>query len=378
MKSVSIPSPDFVPMLDNKPRWQDPDYRRHGWHNTHTMVRWSLSFRAPRIMPLRSEIDWTIGDDPEVARFLAMPHFSAFAVARGDRIIFETYAPDFGPEKPHALASTTKMLVNLMLGRAVAEGFVDLNERVRTYLPEIGSGYADATVKDVADMNVENSYTEDMDDPNASLFDFDATNGWRLPAEGVKEQTTRSFLRGITSDDLSNSTGQVIYKSTNSEVLGWIIERTSGKALREWLIEIVEAAGLEGCFHMTCDREGVPLVAGGACLTARDLARVGLLFARGGEGIDGLCVGDPEFMEATRRDLSAPYWSGEKDFMRYSRHVSTDGTFVGHSGWGGQFMLANPETDTAVVYFSVLQNRSGSDSAFSAALTRMMASVAAK
>ncbi|RWG12905.1 MAG: hypothetical protein EOQ55_26270 [Mesorhizobium sp.] len=42
----------------------------------------------------------------------------------------------------------------------------------------------------------------------------------------------------------------------------------------------VEAAGLEGCFHITCDREGVPLVDGGACLTARDLARYGLLFAR--------------------------------------------------------------------------------------------------
>ncbi|MER8401994.1 hypothetical protein [Mesorhizobium sp. M1348] len=82
---------------------------------------------------------------------------------------------------------------------------------------------------------------------------------------------------------MANRTGEMLYKSTNTDVLGWIIERVSG--LRDWLIEIVEAAGLEGCFHITCDREGVPLLSGGACLSARDLARYGLLFARKGEGV---------------------------------------------------------------------------------------------
>ena len=47
------------------------------------------------------------------------------------------------------------------------------------------------------------------------------------------------------------------------------------------------------------------MVSGGACLTARDLARYGLLFARGGEGVDGLRVGDAAFIEETRRDPAA-------------------------------------------------------------------------
>lgn len=91
-----------------------------------------------------------------VARFLGMPHFSAFVVVRGDRILYEAYAPDFRPDRPHTIVSITKTTLNLMLGRAVADGLVNLDERVGTYLPEIGTGYGEATVKAVADMNVVN------------------------------------------------------------------------------------------------------------------------------------------------------------------------------------------------------------------------------
>ncbi|MER8402001.1 serine hydrolase, partial [Mesorhizobium sp. M1348] len=154
MTLSSITNPDFAILFDNKPRWNVPDYRRNGFHNLHTTMRYAFSIRAPRVLPLRKEVDWTIGERPEVARYLAMPHFSAFIVVRGERILYEAYAPDFGPERPHPIMSITKTTLNLMLGRAVADGLVHLDARVGTYLPEIGSGYAEATVKAVADMNV--------------------------------------------------------------------------------------------------------------------------------------------------------------------------------------------------------------------------------
>ncbi|ESW80655.1 hypothetical protein X770_30815 [Mesorhizobium sp. LSJC269B00] len=279
MTLPSIANPDLDILFDNQPCWNLPDYRRHGFHNLHTTMRYGISLRAPRVLPLRKQIDWTIGERPEVARFLAMPHFSAFIVVRGDRILYERYAPEFGPDRPHAIMSITKTTLNLMLGRAVREGLVNLEERVGTYLPEIGSGYAA-----VADMNVANDFVENYDDPDVSYFDMEVATGWRLPAEGNIEGTTRSFLCDITGGDLVNRTGYALYKSANSDVLGWIIERVSGRPLRDWLIEIVESAGIEVCFHITCDRDGMRTIMGGASLSARDLARYGLLFARMGEG----------------------------------------------------------------------------------------------
>ncbi|TIY03606.1 MAG: serine hydrolase, partial [Mesorhizobium sp.] len=243
MTVPSIPNPDLITLFDNTARWNLPDHRRHGFHNIHTTMLYSMSLRAPRVLPLRKEIDWTIGERPGVARFLGMPHFSAFVVVRDDRVLYEAYAPDFGPEKPHAIMSITKTTLNLMLGRAVADGLVDLDERVGAYLPEIGTGYAEATVKAVADMNVVNDFSEDYSDPYTSSFDMDVAGGWRLPAEGQKDETARSFLCGVTGDDLVNRSGEALYKSANSDVIGWIIERASGRPLRDWLIEIVEAAG---------------------------------------------------------------------------------------------------------------------------------------
>lgn len=378
MAIVSIPNSDLVVADDDMPHWNNADFRRRGFHNLHTTMRYAMSLRAPRVLRLRKDIDWTIGARPEVARYLATPHFSAFVVVRDDRILYEAYAPDFGADRPHPIMSITKTTLNLMVGRAVADGLINLDEKVSTYLPEVGTGYAEATVKATLDMNVANDFTEGVTEDTGDSYVYsamDVANGWRLPDKGEKEKTTRSFAGGITSSDIVNHTGHALYKSTNSDILGWIVERASGRPLRDWLIEIVEAAGIEGCFHITSDREGVPLVCGGACLTARDLARYGLLFARKGEGVDGRRVGDANFIEETRRNPGLPM-PKPRDFMFYSRHMVTDGTFISHGGWGGQYLLINPDTGTVVVYFSALENRDPTG-ANNGPLVQMMAEVAA-
>ncbi|CDX14568.1 Beta-lactamase class C and other penicillin binding proteins [Mesorhizobium sp. ORS 3324] len=377
MTLAPIANPDLDTASGNKARWYLPDHRRRGFHNFHTTVRYAMSLRASRVLPVTKDVDWTIGERPEVARFLAMPHFSAFVVARGERILYEAYASDFGPEKPHPIMSITKTTLNLMLGRAVADGLIKLEDRVRTYLPEIGTGYAEATIKSVADMNVANDFTEDYGDSSARINAMRVAMGWRLPKGDEKEESIRSFLCGVTGGDLVNRTGDVMYKSANSHVIGWIVERASGRMLRDWLIEIVEAAGLEGCFHITCDREGVPQIGGGASLSARDLARYGLLFARKGEAVDGHRVGDAAFIEETRRS-PGPSLPKPRDWMRYSRQLQTNGTWLGHGGLGGQYMLANPDTGIVVVYLSVLENESADDPDFFGPLVQMMTEVAAK
>ncbi|MDX8502611.1 serine hydrolase [Mesorhizobium sp. VK4C] len=374
---ASTLNPDLDVSVGSHARWNLPDYRRLGFHNLHTTARYGMSLRAPRVLPLQKDLDWTIGERPAVARFLAMRHFSAFLVLRGERILYEAYAPDFGPGRPHAIMSVTKTTLNFILGRAVASGVVDLDHKIRTYLPQIGTGYADATVRAVADMDVANDFSEDYGNPRSNINAMRTAFGWQLPAKGATEDPIRPFVCGIKSDDVVNHTGYSLYKSANSDVLGWLVERASGKALREWLLEIVEAAGIEGCFHITCDRQGVPQVSGGASLSARDLGRYGLLFARQGEGIAGQRVGDATFMEETRR-LVGPRLPKPRDATSYSRHVTTNGTWFGHGGIGGQYMLANPDTGVVVVYLGVLENGSSDDTPFFTALVEMMSEVAAE
>jgi CubicO group peptidase (beta-lactamase class C family) len=362
--------PDLVVGDGGRPGWNQPDRRRRAFHAMPGVFRYSLGLRAPATLTLRKAIDRRIGDLPSVARLTTSAHFSAMVAVGDGVVLFERYAPDFGPGQTHSIQSITKTTMNLVFGRLVEDGRVDLGREVSHYLPDVGSGYAAARVQDVLDMNVINDFSEDYADPRATVFLQEAAMGWRLPGPGQPEITNREFVRGIRSGDVTNRTGLVQYKSANTDVLGEIAERITGRSLRSLLIDVVEAAGTEGVFHIGTDRAGTPIVNGGACLTARDLARYGLLFVRGGMGVNGQPVGSRAFIETTRRRAGVPY-AAPRSWLRYSNHTATDGQCLGHGGYGGQYMLANPDTGVVVVFFSVLENADAFDPAYSAEVIRM-------
>jgi CubicO group peptidase (beta-lactamase class C family) len=368
--STTERNPDLVVGAGDRPTWNQPDRRRRAFHNMHGVFRYSLGIRAPEVLRLGKVVDRRIGDLPSVRRLTGTTYFSGMVVVRGGDVLFESYARDFGPDQPHSVQSITKTTMNLVIGLLVERGMVDLDRAVSHYVPDVGSGYATATVQDVLDMNVINDYSEDYRDPLASVFLHETAMGWRLPGPDGGELTTREYVRGIKSADVVNRTGLVQYKSANTDVIGEIAERVSGRPLRDMLIDIVEAAGLEGTFHIGTDRVGTPIVNGGACVTARDLARYALLFVRGGRGVAGQQVGSRAFIETTRTRQGVPY-AAPRDWLRYSNHTATDGQCVGHGGYGGQYMLANPDSGVVVVFFSVLENADAYDPAYSAEVIRM-------
>ncbi len=362
--------PDLVVGEVGSPGWNQPDRRRRAFHAMPGVFRYSLGLRAPAILRFRKAIDHRVGDLPAVHQLTTAPQFSAMVAARDGHILWERYAPDFGPNQPHSIQSITKTTMNLVFGRLREEGRVDLGREVGHYLPDIGSGYAAARVQDVLDMNVINDYSEDCADPRAAVFIQEAAMGWRLPESGQPEVANRDFVRGIQSADVTNRTGFVQYKSANTDSLGEIAERVTGRPLRSLLLDIVEAAGIEGVFHIGTDRAGTPIINGGGCVTARDLTRYALLFVRGGTGVNKVAVGSRAFIEATRQRTGVPY-PAPRDWLRYSNHMMTGSGCLGHGGYGGQYMLANPDTGVVVVFFSVLENEAGFDAGYSAAVIRM-------
>ena len=66
-------------------------------------------------------------------------------VVRGQQILHEAYAPDFGRGRPHSIQSITKTTMSLIMGRLIEDGLVDPSAKIRDYVPEIGTGYAGAS-----------------------------------------------------------------------------------------------------------------------------------------------------------------------------------------------------------------------------------------
>ena len=367
------PNPDLTVGADHKPRWNSADGRRHGFHNLHRIARYVQSFRAADVLSLHSDTDVALAARPDVAHLTGLPFFSAMVVLRGDRVLFERYAPDFGPDQPHSIMSLSKTTMMLIIGRLVAEGRIDLAAPVDRYLPWAGPGYAKASVQDVLNMNVDNDYVEDYADPLCTAFLHEAATGLRLPGPGQAEKTSKQFLATVGlapgRSDTVNATGLCMYRSANTDILAAIAEAVGGP-LSARLADIADAAGLEGSLHVATDRSGFPCLNGGLCLTARDLARYGLLLARGGIGVAGQAVGDPAFLQATLAGgvaMPAP-----RGHLRYSNQTNTDGRWIGHGGYGGQFLMVDMETGRVAVFFSVLENDSGYDTDYMADVVARM------
>jgi CubicO group peptidase (beta-lactamase class C family) len=372
-----LPNPDLQVGADHKPRWNSADGRRHGFHNLHRIARYVQSFRAGAVLALHRDTDVALAARPDVAQLTGLPFFSAMVVLRGDRVLFERYAPDFGPDQPHSIMSLSKTTMMLIIGRLVAEGRIDLAAPVDRYLPWVGPGYAKASVQDVLNMNVDNDYVEDYGDPLCTAFLHEAATGLRLPGPGEAERTSKQFLATVGlapgRSDTVNATGLCMYRSANTDILAAIAEAVGGP-LAARLADIADAAGLEGSLHVATDRSGFPCLNGGLCLTARDLARYGLLLARGGIGVAGQKVGSPAFLQATLAGgvaMPAP-----RGHLRYSNQTNTDGRWIGHGGYGGQYLVADPVTGTAAVFLSVLDNADGYLSSYYPPIISLLAEAA--
>ena len=193
----TIENPDLTVTNRNKPKWNNPENRRQGFHNLHRNNRYGLMMRSDVVLELKENYDSRIEKIQEVVEFQKNPAFSAMAVFKGQEVLHETYAADFDRAQPHSIQSITKLFVNLIVGELWEKGVLDLDKIVGEYLPEIGSGYAKARIQDVLDMNIENSYSEDYNDAYTSSYDHEATIGWRLEENQSETQPQLEFLKSI-------------------------------------------------------------------------------------------------------------------------------------------------------------------------------------
>jgi CubicO group peptidase (beta-lactamase class C family) len=364
-KLKSEANPSLVVLRDNKPKWYLPESRREGYRNLHKINRYGLLYRSDLVLKLNKKYNKKIEDIPSVKKIIKHKYFCSLLVGKNQDILYEKYADDFTENTPQTIMSITKMFVNLFVGELIEKKIINLNKKISHYLPDIGSGYAAATIQDVLDMNIINSYSEDYTDPYTSSFLHEPVCGWRLPANLDDNMGQEEFLNTIKAKkkkDLTNSTEFSHYKSANTDVIGVLIEKVSGKKLNEWILDAVEAAGLEDALYMGTDRFGMPWISGGACLISRDFLRYGLLFSRKGLGVGNRKVGSEKFFDATLKNKGTKYMElSQNKYLHYSNSSMKCGDWIGHSGLGGQFLAINLKNGIVASYFSVIETDSGTD-----------------
>jgi len=359
-----ISNPDLTVGKNNKQRWNQANHRRFGFHNAYKLFRRAFMVRSRNILVLESNPSPDIQKHSKLKKLMNDSAFSALCIIRDNQILMEAAAPDFSTSQPHSIQSITKLHIHIIIGQLISQGILSLEAKVRDYLPDIGTGYAEASLQSLLDMTVNNNFSEDYSDPHSDCYTEEIALGWRLPSNNmVKESTLVEFTNSITGYSEQGKVTVAQYKSANTDVLTRILSKYSPKSLTKHIEEIADAIGYEGSFHISLSPDGYPAFSGGGCMSARDLARFGLLFARDGLDIHGLEFANSTFMSESL-SRNSPSLSHPKEWLRYSNHLMTDGRVMGHAGYGGQFLLVDTFTNTSFAFLSVLENEDGYDDAY--------------
>jgi CubicO group peptidase (beta-lactamase class C family) len=219
----------------------------------------------------------------ELGDFLEATDTDAFVVLHRGRLAFEHYANGMNAETPHILMSVTKSMLGLLAGVLAARGLLDPERRVVEILPELaGTGYKGASIRHLLDMRTGIAFDEDYLATSGPIVEYRKSTGWNPLQPGDAPTDLRSFFQELKHAEGPHG-GRFHYVSPNSDLLGWAIERATGRRYADLMSELLwKPMGAERSAYITVDRLGAPRCAGGMCVTARDLARVGQLIVNGG------------------------------------------------------------------------------------------------
>lgn len=233
---------------------------------------------AVRFTPLGSDTSMT-WDEAFDANYT-----DGLIVLQHGRIVHERYAGCLDERTLHGAMSLTKSITGLLGETLVAEGTLDEHARVGALIPELqDSAFGDATVREVLDMTTALQFSEDYADPRAEVWAHAQAGSPLPPPAGYTGP--RSYYESLQRIEKNGAHGQAFgYKTPNSDVLGWLLARATGKPLGELLAErIWRRIGAEREAFYTVDSIATPFAGGGFNATLRDLARLGQLILQDGE-----------------------------------------------------------------------------------------------
>jgi CubicO group peptidase (beta-lactamase class C family) len=218
------------------------------------------------------------------AETLSRNYTDGILIIHKGQIVYERYFGALNETGKHAAMSMTKSLTGLLAEILVVEDNLDDAARVDSIVPELkGSAFGNATVRQVMDMTTALDYSEDYSDPEADIWIYSRAAS-PLPKPKEYEGPNGYFEYLQTVKERGSHGAAFSYRTINSDALGWIVSRVTGKDLTTLLSErIWSRMGAEQDGYMTVDAKGTPFAGGGLSAGLRDLGRIGLLMLNAGE-----------------------------------------------------------------------------------------------
>lgn len=215
-----------------------------------------------------------MGKPTSLQAFIDLSDTSALLVIKDGRIIHETYAHGDSRESLHTSFSVAKSFTSALLGIALAEGKIkSLDDPIRDYLPELTSQTFDGvTVKHVLQMSSGVRFNETYTDPESDINRMTTL---------VPPMTYLEYINTLGREHAPGTFNH--YASINTQLLGILLVRVTGESLTAYMqSRLWHPLGMEQRGLWVLDEQGQELAMGGLAASARDYAKLGLLYLNDG------------------------------------------------------------------------------------------------
>lgn len=277
------------------------------------------------------------------------------------RIVYQQYYSGMHAETPHALWSLSKSFTGLLSAILIQENKLDPRAKVSAYLPELANtAWGDATIQQTLDMTTSAQYSEVFTNPKSEIFQYLFAGGiLPAPKDYSGPKTIYDFLKTVKKDGEREHDAGFKYKSIDTEVMGWVLTRITGKSFAALVSErIWSQIGAEEDGYVWVDPTGTALTSIGLNATLRDLGRLGETLRMNGR-INGKQAIPQAVVAEIRKGADREKFKANGQAVRagYSYHDfwwvphDADGSFEA-KGLNGQHIHINPAAELVIVKLS--------------------------
>jgi CubicO group peptidase (beta-lactamase class C family) len=259
----------------------------------------------------------------------------AFLIIRNDSLLFERYYQGYNADEPVASFSMAKSYTSALIGAAIADGYIkSVDEPITNYLTELKDkkGFDKITIAHVLQMTSGIKANESYYNPLGQA------------AKLYYGRNLRGYMKRLKTDYEPGT--KFAYRSVNTQVLGMIVERATGKTITDYMNEkIWKHLGTEYEASWSIDKKKNGMEKTFCCINARarDFAKFGRLYLHKGNW-NGQQLLPAKWIEESTQAIKT---EGGVSYYKYQWWITKDGYVA--NGLHGQYIYVNPAKNVIMV-----------------------------
>ena len=260
----------------------------------------------------------------------------ALVLVRGGCIVWDYYGTPADRTEPLPVDSVTKSVLSILVGIAVDQGYLHLDQKLSSLLPETTEANVDWRVRDIT--------VRDL---------LTMTSGFN-PAIVL-------LGGGIRRPMINTPGSQFRYDNTSANLLSIFLTRAIAQLPRRFADEnLFKPLGIDN-YQWTTDGDGNLIGSTSLWLTARDIAKIGLLYLRHGRWGDRQIVSEKFVADSTvRHNDGGPPVRSPYGYLWWVKAGDSGPAAFFAAGSGSQLIYVVPQLDLVVAMASMSSVSGGS------------------